>query len=268
MGTVDTYQEAGSVMAEALPSIARRIEVPELHEFPTGANYRFPSKSIEAALLQKLARVVSGLNASIVLLEAGYVQEVAALHRVLDEFCEDILFLCIPGLGGDRSALHDQYLEWFYQEEFDEHGDPLRSEQKRGLVSRNRIRAAIAAWQTGFLNPSDGQELLRTVGKTFSGFVHGASPQIMEMYGGRPARFHVNGMLGTPRIEEYERSLWHYFHRALNCFGLVANFVGCDRVDADIRRFRERFEAETGRSVGRSAEEVLKEAKRRARESD
>ena len=55
--------------------------------------YRYATKGIYEALLQKLARSISGLNAVAVLLNAGYVQEVGVLFRTLDEIQEDIIFL-------------------------------------------------------------------------------------------------------------------------------------------------------------------------------
>ena len=43
----------------------------------------------------------------------------------------------------------------------------------------------------------------------YSGYVHAASPHIMEMYGGNPARFHVRGMHGTPRQDEHRDDFCH-----------------------------------------------------------
>ena len=79
-----------------------------------GEVYRYGDQSIEAAIIQKLARVVSGLDACIVLLESGFVQELGALQRILDALDEDIFFLCQPLLGVERTELHNLYLDAFY----------------------------------------------------------------------------------------------------------------------------------------------------------
>ena len=55
--------------------------------------FRYKEKTIHQAMVQKLARVVSGLHAARLLLENGLLQEQAAVQRMLDEFHEDILFL-------------------------------------------------------------------------------------------------------------------------------------------------------------------------------
>jgi len=180
---------------------------PELRHLGFGAAYRYSTQSIEAAVIQKFARVISGLNACIALLDRGLVQELGALERMLDEFCEDLFFLCRPPIGGERTALHDQYLQYFYQEEIESHGNPFLSEQKRPQIPRSKIQAANARTLEEHLNQSDAHELMRTLSKAYGGYVHGASPHIMEMYGGRPPRFHVSGMLNTPRIEVFTKDL-------------------------------------------------------------
>lgn len=132
------------------------------------------------------------------------------MQRMVDEFCEDLDFLSQPLIDGEPpSDLHVEYLEGFYQEEVDAHGNPFLSKQKRPQVPRDRIRAAIARTHEAFLNPSDAQEMMRPIDKANSGFIHGASPHTMEMYDG--ARFRVSSMLGTTRIDEATRSLRDYF---------------------------------------------------------
>ncbi len=109
--------------------------------------------------------------------------------------------------------MHEQYLSFFWEEEIDESGNMIDSKQKRGMVSRQKIRAYLSKVEGEVLDPSRSIELSRTLNKTYSGFVHGASPQIMDLYGGTPPHFHVNGMLGTIRINETTNDLWNYMYR-------------------------------------------------------
>ena len=46
------------------------------------------------------------------------------------------------------------------------------------------------------------------------------------MYGGNPPHFHVRGMLGTPRMVEYERDIWNYFERGMADFVIAAGILG------------------------------------------
>ena len=101
--------------------------------------------------------------------------------------------------------------------------------------------------QTG-LDPSTGAEVTRTISKAYSGYVHAASPHIMDMYGGNPPRFHVRGMRGTPRHAEHRADLWNYFFRGIIAFGFAAKAFGDDDMFASIRDFSDDFAKRSGRN--------------------
>jgi hypothetical protein len=196
------------------------IKIPFLHHFV----FRYKEKTVEQALIQKLARVVTGLHSARILLNSGFLQEQIAIHRMLDEFQQDITFLSLARFEDNISELHQRYLDAFYEEEFDVPEKPTASSQKRPSIPRKKIHAYIARKdaESGVSNPSRGAELMRTLSKAYSGFVHGASPQIMNLFGGFPPRFHISGMLGTPHELEHRDDLWNYFYRGLLSFNEVA----------------------------------------------
>ena len=45
-------------------------------------------------------------------------------------------------------------------------------------------------------------DILSLIYLTFSNYIHGRYPETMDLYGGRPGFFHVNGMRGTPKDRE------------------------------------------------------------------
>jgi hypothetical protein len=235
-------------MEVALHVLEKRVPPPQSIPFKDGFVYRYVEKTIHQALVQKLARVVTGLYAARILLEHGFVQEQGALHRILDEFQEDIKFLAYAIIFDETTELHRQYLSAFYEEEFDKPESPIQSTQKRPMVARKKIRAYIARMESVALDPSTSIELSRTVNKAYSGFVHGASPAIMDMYGGSPPRFHVSGMLGTVRITELREDLWNYFYRGIIAFGFVAKAFGDEALSNSIRAFIDEFEKQSDKS--------------------
>jgi hypothetical protein len=194
-------------MEVTLDALEKRVPPPRSIPFKDGFIYRYVERTIHQALVQKLARVVTGLHAARILLEHGFVQEQGALHRMLDEFQEDISFLAYAIIFNETTELHRQYLSAFYEEEFDKPERPIEATQKRPMLARKKIRAYIARMEAIVCDPSRGIELSRTVFKAYSGFVHGASPAIMDMYGGAPPGFHVRGMLGTVRMTELRDDL-------------------------------------------------------------
>jgi len=219
---------------------------PKLVEKPYGLVYRFKEKDIYQAIIQKLARVQSAVRAAYVLLQNGFVQEQAMLHRVIDETNEDILFLVYAVTNDTITPLHERYLSAFWEEEWDDSGDPVKSEQKREMIPRKKIRAYIENVVGAAMDPSRGMELSRIISKAYSGFVHGASPHIMDSYGGNPPHFHTQGMLGTPRIVEYTHDLWNYMYRSFLSHIIVAKAFGAAKHVEILTKHKEQFEANAG----------------------
>ncbi len=139
---------------------------------------------------------------------------------MVDEIGEDILFLSVPLINNDLTDHHIRYLEIFFQEEFDPAtGKPL--EDPKPMVLRKHIRAYIA--KHGGDDPSGHIKASKTVHKTDSGYIHAASPHIMDSYGGKPPHFHTEGMNGTARETEYQWYIQNYFFRGISSFVVAAS---------------------------------------------
>lgn len=239
-------------MESAFRSLESQIPPPRLVPFKHGFVYRYKEQSAHQALVQKLARVVSGLHSARLLHKNGFVQEQGAIQRMMDEFNEDILFLTL-GLTVDKfTELHQSYLSAFYEEEFDNPNEAVSSTQKRAMVPRKKIRAYIARIAGRKFNPSLGIEVSRTVSKAYSGFVHGASPHIMDIYCGTPPKFCISGLTGTPRIKEHYEDLWNYFYRGLLSFIAVAKAFGNEDLFKKLRSYQNYFEKQSGTNFGES----------------
>jgi len=226
--------------------------------------YREEHHCLELVIVQKLARYISGLNASLLLLESGFTQELGAIFRTLDEFQEDIVFLALPIVGGiEISETHNKYLDHFFQEEFDKPGNPILSTQKRDGIPRKKIWAAIAnSGKTG-VNSHDQRELSRTISQAYSGYVHGASCHICEMIGGQPLQYFLSGMAGTPRQAEFAYNYWDYAYRGLVSVVLAAKALGEADVVDRAYKFIDYFEKTTGDTGSGDPEKLMKKVKRK-----
>jgi hypothetical protein len=256
------FYETMPVLEKAFHILESGLEKPDYIKHGDGCVFRYKSQSIEAAIIQKLARVISGLNASLALLENGFTQEMGALFRMLDEFNEDIIFISQPLRTGELTELHQKYLVSFYQEEFDD-VDPFLSEQRRPTIKRNKIQAAISKMPENELNPSDSQELSRTIHQAYSGYVHGASVHILEMYGGNPPRYHLSGMLGTPRIDEFTNDLWNYVYRGLLSVMMASLSLGNKELTGQLFEFRKYFEETSKTTSWEHPEKILTKIKKK-----
>jgi hypothetical protein len=220
-----------------------RVPRPRLKPWRHGWVYRYEEKTIHQAVILKLARMISSVRAAYLLFQNGFVQEQATIQRVLDEIDQDISFLLLAITVDTETELHQRFLTEFFQEEFDEGLDVVEAPQKRHRIQTKKIRAYIARVQAqmeeqagGKPNPSRSKQVSDTIANAYSGYVHAAAVHTMEMYGGYPPKFHLNGMLGTPRMEEHANDLRNYFCRALMAMALASHAFG-DR--EDFRNLRE-----------------------------
>lgn len=238
------YNHTFACMEATVHGLAGLVPSPRLVEMNQGREYRYKEQSEAQAVVQKLARLVSTLRAARLLLNQGFVQEVATLERVLDEIQEDILFV-LAGLKNPTDH-HRQFLNAFYEEEFDAE-TAVASSQRRKMIPRRKIRACIARFVSELpdsnADPSGTAETFRTVNKAQSGYVHSASPQLMEMYGGNPPRFHMDGMLGTAVERVHREQFWRYVHRSIMVFAAAAypfgEAAGYDKIRAYAKRFEQ-----------------------------
>jgi hypothetical protein len=239
------YDQALENMERSVHHLCALVPAPRHVPYRDSFVFRYVEQSLNQALVQKLVRLTSGLHATRLLMEAGFVQEQGSLQRMLDELQEDITFLSFSVINNDSTPLHQAYLDAFYQEEF----LPVASRTTsvdRPMIPRKKIRAYIDRALSGQKGSSQSLEAARTINKTYSGYLHAASPQIMDLFGGSPARFHLRGMRGTPRHHEHRADLWNYFHRAIIAFGFAAKAFGEEELFTSIKNFSDRFAKATG----------------------
>ncbi len=137
------------------------------------------------------------------------------------------------------------------------------SEQKRNRVPRRKVYAALGRTTGEFVNPSDGAELHRSLSQAMSGFVHGAYPHIMELYGGNPPRFHLNGMLGTPIHQSCIIQARHYYYRGIQALMLLSQAFQNDTLSNELLELRNSFEKETNLERTGDAANLIQSLKKR-----
>jgi len=244
----DLLKEALVEMDEAIVALGALVPPPQAVPFKDGMVFRHVEQSPQQAIVQKLVRLPSGLRAAQLLLKHGYFQEQAALQRVIDEIGEDVLFLSIPLIFGGEEPIHEEYRQAFFAEEYDP-VTGLPTEQDRPMIRRKKIRAYIARSPVGTSDPSGHVDAGRTLSKAYSGFIHAASPHIMDMYGGHPPRFHTAGMLGTIREIEHRSDIVNYYYRSVTAFTFAARALGHQPVYLRLFNLFQRYEVAMGMSA-------------------
>lgn len=215
------YREAIGTMEDAFKRLEDQVPKPVVTPLDGLEALRYEEKTIEQAMVLKLARYISGLNAIDLLLLGGFVQEQAVIQRTLDEIGEDITFLALATAKGPVK-LHRRYLKAFWQEEFEEGVAPIDNTKGRYSPSRREIREWTER-SLGAAPDSPGAKAGTVISQTYSGYVHAASPHIMEMCDGPELRFYVRGLRGTSRMDDHAADAWNYIYRGLLATTGVAN---------------------------------------------
>jgi hypothetical protein len=230
-------------LEEAFQEIEIQVPPPVPTPWRDGFVFRYKEKTVQQAVVQKLARIVSGLHAIDVLLERGLFQEQGVMQRAVAEIQEDVWFLAIGIIKNDLTDRHTEFLQYFYAEEFSDPSDVVGSHSSRGMVSREKVRNYIN--QAG-LSPSESARAKlndRILTKAYSGFVHAASPHIMDMYAGVRPRADVSGSLKKHRFALQQNDAANYFYRGILTMALAAQAFSDEKLYRAMRNFADEMEA-------------------------
>ena len=262
MDPVDHLSETLRKLRAHYDSLSSFLPQPARVPIAGNLNFRHLEQSDVLFCYLKGVKLISTLNAALVLLEEGYTQEVGALCRMADDFFYEILFFMGPIEESGPTKDQIKMLKDFYKEEFENPKDTLGSPQSRDAVPRRKINAAFGKLAKDELNPHDAQGTVETVHKALSGYVHGAYPHIMELYGGLPPRFYMAGMLGTPRIPQWQKQLVTYVYRAIMVTELISKRLGAKSNEKTIRQLLIEYEVIMNCKPTESAATILRELKK------
>ncbi len=217
---------------------SRRVTPPKRVQFGDGYRFEFVEKSLEQALVLKLARIVTGLKATNLLIDAGYLLEAATIQRGLDELSEDIDFLVFGKLIGQDPKLHTKYLNNFWS-------DHPASKQS---VLRPHIRNYISNVMSNE-HGAPARDIVRPMIETYaiySGFAHASSTSSMELFGGKPARWRLGGVTDDNLQKDHRADLWNQYYRGLLAFAFSARAFDDEPMFRQLVAFAKEFSEASG----------------------
>jgi hypothetical protein len=240
----DFFQRALDGLEDALRQIEIKVPPPIRKPWAGSFVFRYRERTIQQAIVQKLARMLSGLHAIEALLERGLFQEQGMVQRVVAEIDEDVQFLSIAVILKDITERPTQFLDYFYAEEFSDPSDVVESHESRGMLKREKIREYIHRKTLSEKDATRAKAVDKVLTKAYSGFVHAASPHIMDMYGGAPPRFDVSGAFKQFRYASQQRDAMNYFYRGVLTMALAAQAFQDDQLYDLMRKLGSRLEIE------------------------
>jgi hypothetical protein len=214
----DVFSRVMAELEVAFRRLEEQVPRPVKERYKDGFTLRYAEQTPQQAMLQKFARVISGLHSLRSLLAGGFLQEMGVIQRTLDDFEEDILFFALAITNDDMTEHHTHYLEYHWMEE---KGEPAVN---RGQVPRKHIRAYVAKYSGD--DPSSMIAVGRKIYKGYSGFVHGNAESIIDMCMTEPPRYFLAGMLESPLYADHQDDLWNYMYRGLAASTFMARLFG------------------------------------------
>lgn len=260
---ISPFQKCINDISIIIFEIEGRFPLPKLVKIGGQPQYRYSESSVYHGAFLKAVRMISGLNACLSLLEGGYYQEIMVVLRTVDDFFSDILFILENSDENKPSETQDLFIQDFYKEEFINPKNPMENVKRRSTVPRRKIWASVAKQIGQYANPSDAQKILQVTNDAFSGYVHGAYPHIMELYGGNPPRFHVNGVFESPRIKTCINQISYHLHQTILAIGVLTKSLGISPLADQVDEIRNQFEAGTDYKIIKDIPQDLKEIKKR-----
>jgi len=176
------------------------------HSGQEHSGYRYGKPGVRQFCLLKAVRAVSALNAMIALARGGFAQEIGVLVRTLVECTTHIEFVLDALDQNDVLAPDvDKHVQDFFADfARNSSADFKRAQIRQGIV-HERLGATLdnIAQQTGHADQrAPAERAYSNVYLAYSNYVHAKYPEVMDLYGGTPGRFHLDGMRGTPKDEE------------------------------------------------------------------
>ena len=224
-------------MEQAFRKLEASVSAPIKLSTGRGFTLRYKEKSPHQMLLQKFARLISGLHSLEILNKAGYIQEQCVIQRSLDEIEEDIIFICIGIIYEDWTDHHKRYEEYFWMEE---PGQPT--------VRRHKIRAYVNR-HSGEEDLSTAKENGKLLYKTYSGYAHAASANVMEMCFDDPPLYRLAGQIHSPLYQDHVNDLWNYYYRGLIAIPYMAKAFGNEQLGEESLKSLRAFEKVFSREV-------------------
>ena len=195
-----------------------------------GQNFVYNAVTVTHVAYLKSIRAVSSLHALPVLYGHGLLIDGGTIVRCINEALSEIFFL-LENYPTTSSKV-EGFIEHFLAPQ------TSGEEKEAHPVASRKIHSAEARVFEKQLNFTDSMRRIRNVYETFSGYVHGQYPHIMEIYGGRPEnlKFCTSGVLSMEKRRFYTQLIDATITSTELAIAFVAFKLGMNDLFLEIRQ--------------------------------
>lgn len=169
-----------------------------------------------AVMVGKLVRAVSGLRGALLLAEAGYVAECAALLRMVSDFCTEASAIGEAlNRGGEPPRAVRDFVNQYFTPKARTPEEYAASERTR-YVSREELMKAEVRLAEG--TTVDGERLRivhQFINMGYDAYVHGAYETTMELYNPLTGAFAMRGHSEAPKRQEFVEAVFLKAHEVV-----------------------------------------------------
>jgi hypothetical protein len=213
-------------------SLAKPFVPPRLvHQADGVIRLQFAHHVPHALLVGKLVRAVSGLRAALLLAEAGYVAECAALLRMVSDFGTEVKAVAEAlNRGGEPPrAVRDFFNQYFTPKA--RTPEEYASAERIRYVSREELLKADVRLAEGTLVDVDQlQALRRFLNMAYDSYVHGGYETTMEMCNPSSGEFMMRGHPDPGKRAEFVEAVLSKLHEVVVAIQLTAAVCGQSEV--------------------------------------
>jgi hypothetical protein len=170
----------------------------------------------QAVMIGKLVRAVGGLRGALVLADAGYVSECAALLRMVSDFCTEISAIGEAlNRGGDPPRAVRDFVNQYFTPKARTVEAYAAAERTR-YVSREELMKAQGRLAEG--TRIDGEQLRighRFINMVYDAYVHGAYETTMELCNPRTSLFAMRGHPSAAKRQEFVEAVFLKMHEVV-----------------------------------------------------
>lgn len=208
MDTEDALSGLASELApleRLLGLFSASLDQPKLADVEGGRAYRYETPDVRYFCLLKGVLAINTLYAVLELARGGYIFQVNALLRLVYECTTHIEFVLDPSQDAKHKEKVAEYIASYFAD-FDR--DPSTPFEK-APIKQGQVNATIGKTLDDIAAQYESEEGRKpaaqayfSVFRALSNFIHGRYPETVDLYGGRPGRFHLHGMSGTRKDME------------------------------------------------------------------